>query len=142
MFRDTNRGKIVEESWQTFELRFFALPAQAFLCVRGKPCLQRDASGPCLVCPIVPKTAVIIRHDTRGSRDVFHDFPRSEFKNGILVACIEVCCSSGAKDGYRQQKKRAALRALSKPRSAAQAQLVSSDSVGPCGLALPLLVGY
>ena len=27
-------------------------------------------------------------------------------------------------------------------RSAAQAQLVSSGSVGPCGLALPTLVGY
>ena len=74
MFRDTNRGKIVEKSWQAFELRFFALPAQAFLCVRGKPCLQRDASGPCLVCPIAPETVAIIRYANRGKGSRFHDF--------------------------------------------------------------------
>jgi hypothetical protein len=74
MFRDTNRGKIVEKSWQTFELSFFALPAQAFMCVRGKPSLSRYASAPCLVRPIAPKSAAIIRLDNRGNGDLFHDF--------------------------------------------------------------------
>ena len=74
MFRDTNRGKIVEKSWQAFELRFFALPAQAFMYVRGKPSLPRYASGSCLVRPIVLKTAAIIRHDNCGNGGLFHDF--------------------------------------------------------------------
>ena len=48
MFRDTNRGKIVEKSWKVPELRKSTLPAQAKSRVREKQCPRQATDVPYL----------------------------------------------------------------------------------------------
>ena len=46
MFRDTNRGKIVEKSWKVPELRKSTLPAHPKMRVCGKRCPRQDTAAP------------------------------------------------------------------------------------------------
>ena len=48
MFRDTNRGKIVEKSWKVSELRKSTLPAQPKIRGRGKQCPRQATAVPYL----------------------------------------------------------------------------------------------